>query len=122
MLDGIGAKVTASARKCADLASISANSYEAIHTKDIKESISDFDVIVNTVPSCVLDRQTLEQVRSDSVIIDLASKPGGVDFEAAKELGLNVIWALSIPGKVAPITAGKIITDTILNIIGELGV
>ena len=45
-----------------------------------------------------------------------------MDFEAAKELGLNVIWALSLPGKVAPITAGKIITDTILNIIGELGV
>ena len=70
----------------------------------------------------VLDRQTLEQARPDTVIIDLASKPGGVDFEAAKELGLNVIWALSLPGKVAPITAGKIITDTILNIIGELGV
>ena len=122
MLGGIGAHVTASARKCADIASISAYSHEPVYTKDIKSRISEFDVIFNTVPSCVLDRQTLEQVRPDTVIIDLASKPGGVDFEAAKELGLNVIWALSLPGKVAPITAGKIITDTILNIIGELGV
>ena len=47
---------------------------------------------------------------------------GGVDFEAAKEAGVKVIWALSLPGKTAPITAGKIIKDTILNILNELEV
>ena len=52
-------------------------------------------------------------------MIDLASKPGGVDFEAAKRLGVRVIWALSLPGKVAPITAGEIIKDTVLNILKE---
>ena len=42
-----------------------------------------------------------------------------MDFEAAKEAGVKVIWALSLPGKTAPITAGKIIKDTILNILNE---
>ena len=54
------------------------------------------------------------------MIIDLASRPGGVDFEAAGELGLKTIWALSLPGKVAPITAGGIIRDTVLHMVAEL--
>ena len=47
---------------------------------------------------------------------------GGVDFEAAKAFGVKVIWALSLPGKIAPVTSGAIIKDTIMNIIKELGV
>ncbi len=46
----------------------------------------------------------------------------GVDFDAAGELGVKVIWALSIPGKVAPVTAGLAIRDTVYNILMELGV
>ena len=45
-----------------------------------------------------------------------------MDFEKAKEYGVRVIWALSLPGKIAPITSGAIIKDTIMNIISELGV
>ena len=43
------------------------------------------------------------------------------DMEAAKDLGVKVIWALGLPGKVAPVTAGNIIKETICNILGELG-
>lgn len=45
----------------------------------------------------------------------------GVDFELAKQLGIKVIWALSLPGKVAPVTSGEIICDTIQNILAERG-
>ena len=61
----------------------------------------------------------LSKIHRDTLIIDLASKPGGVDFEAAKELGLHVVWALSLPGRVAPVSAGIIIKDTITNMIRE---
>ena len=74
----------------------------------------------NTIPAPVLTRPLLEQLQPECLIIDLASRPGGVDFEAAGELGLKTIWALSLPGKVAPITAGGIIRDTVLNMISEL--
>ncbi len=50
------------------------------------------------------------------------STPRGVDFDAAARLGVQVIWALSLPGKVAPVTAGRAIRDTIYNILQELGV
>lgn len=43
----------------------------------------------------------------------------GVDFETAKLLGIRVVWALSLPGKVAPVTAAQIIRDTIFNILQE---
>ncbi len=48
--------------------------------------------------------------------------PTGVDFDAAGQLGVKVIWALSLPGKVAPVTAGRAIKNTIYNILCELGV
>jgi dipicolinate synthase subunit A len=39
-----------------------------------------------------------------------------------KGIRVKAIWALSLPGKVAPITAAKFIKETVFNIIGELGV
>lgn len=67
----------------------------------------------------VLDRARLADLDEGTLVIDLASKPGGVDFEGAAQLGVKVIWALSLPGKVAPVTSGKIIRDTIYHILGE---
>ena len=53
------------------------------------------------------------------MLIDLASKPGGVDFSAAKELGIHAVQALSLPGKTAPRAAAEIIKNTIYNMMEE---
>ncbi|MBR6106431.1 MAG: hypothetical protein IKQ39_00320 [Oscillospiraceae bacterium] len=37
----------------------------------------------------------------------------GVDFEAASALGVQVIWALSLPGKMSPVSAGEIVARTV---------
>ncbi|MBE5041241.1 hypothetical protein [Ructibacterium gallinarum] len=81
-----------------------------------------FNIIFNTIPAMILDFKLLSKVQENSLIIDLASRPGGVDFETARNLGRKVIWALSLPGKVAPDTAGDIMKETIVNILEELGV
>ncbi len=120
MLAGIGADVSCSARKHSDLAWIRANGYTPVAMKDLKPQIHKFPIIFNTIPHTVFDRDMLKNMQGDVLIIDLASKPGGVDFYAAQELGIKVIWALSLPGKVAPVTAGHIIKDTVINIINEL--
>lgn len=122
MLFDLGADVTVSARKYSDLAWIETNGYHAVHNLNIGESVSEYDIIFNTAPALILHEDILKKINPDCVIIDLASKPGGVDFEKAADLGLKVIWALSLPGKVAPITSGKIIKDTVLNILEEEGV
>jgi dipicolinate synthase subunit A len=54
-----------------------------------------------------------------TLLIDLASAPGGVDIVAAKKHGLAVTHALSLPSKTAPASAGEIIAESILNIIEE---
>ena len=120
MLDGIGAEVTVAARKRKDLAMVYSYGYNNLHIGELYDNIGRFDVIFNTAPSLILDCDMLVKTRRDSLVIDLASKPGGVDFDAARRLGIKVIWALSLPGKVAPHTAGDIIGKTILNILDEL--
>lgn len=115
----LGAKVTVSARKCEDFAWIEERGQKAVHTEKLDEVLSEFDLIINTVPAQILDGNALKNVKNETLILDVASKPGGVDFEAAKKLGKKVIWALSLPGKTAPITSGKIIKETIMNILSE---
>lgn len=122
MLYGIGANVFVEARNHSDLAWIKSYGYNPIHLDELAEHLGKFDVIFNTIPSIILNMSLLEKVKKDCLIIDLASKPGGVDFEAAKQLGIKTNWALSLPGKVAPYTAANIIKSTIFNIINELGV
>ncbi len=122
MLTGIGAKVTVCVRKYKDAAEARTRGEESIFFRDLEEKIAEYDVIFNTVPSLVVGYKVLKRVRDNSLIIDLASKPGGVDFETAAQLNKKVIHALSLPGKVAPHTAGDFISETILNILEELGV
>lgn len=122
MLFGLGAETYVEARKYADLAMIEGHGYEPLPLDNLEGRIGEFDIIFNTIPAMILDSNLLKLVKKDALIVDLASKPGGVDFGSAKDVGVKVIWALSLPGKVAPITSGEIIKDTIMNIIGELGV
>ena len=118
-LKGLGARVTVSARSFRDLAWIEAYGYCAEHTDQLAGWLCSYDLIINTVPAQVLGEAALEDVSSDCLIIDLASRPGGVDFESAAALGLKVIWALSLPGKVAPLSSGQIIRDTVYHILQE---
>ena len=118
-LKGLGARVTVSARSFRDLAWIEAYGYCAEHTDQLAGWLCSYDLIINTVPAQVLGEAALEDVSPDCLIIDLASRPGGVDFESAAALGLKVIWALSLPGKVAPLSSGQIIRDTVYHILQE---
>ncbi len=122
ILTQLGAKVTVSARSLSDLAWIECLGYKAVKTSQITDTADQYDVIFNTVPSMVLGEEELSKIDENTLIIDLASVPGGVDLEVAKSLNRRVIWALSLPGKTAPITAGRIIKDTVKNILDELEV
>lgn len=119
ILCGMGADVTVTARKYSDLAWAEIYGCKGLHTSQLSEMAGDYSLIFNTVPSVLLGEEVLKMVNTETLIIDLASKPGGVDFEVARNLGLKVVWALSLPGKVAPITAGEIIASTVLNILKE---
>ena len=115
MLNGIGAEVYCEARKQQDLAWIKTYGYKPVHLKNIEKVLGQCDFIFNTIPFMILDEGKLNLVNKQSITIDLASKPGGVDFEAAKRLNLQAEWALALPGKVASKTAAKYIYETMKN-------
>lgn len=119
-LRAFGANVTVCARKPSARAKARTFGADAVDFSSLKDSMSKAHLVINTVPQLVIGRRELITAKN-ALIIDLASKPGGVDMEAAKDLGVKVIWALGLPGKVAPVTAGNIIKETICNILGELG-
>lgn len=118
MLRGIGADVTVSARKQADFAWIELYGYQPVHTDHLCER-NQYDIIFNTVPALVFTRRLLSRISADTLLIDLASAPGGIDCEAAEKLGIKVVKALSLPGKVAPKAAGEVIKNTIYNMMEE---
>jgi len=118
----LGARVSVAARKYEQLAWAQAMGFGGEHLAHLKGWLCGYDLIVNTVPARVLGREELEDVKPDCLILDLASKPGGVDLGAAGELGRTVVWALALPGKVAPVTAGAAIKSTIYNMLREAGV
>jgi dipicolinate synthase subunit A len=118
MLKSLNADVTVSARKDSDFAYISALGYKAIDTRRLR-LVKHYDIVFNTIPSLIFDESLLMNTDRNTLIIDLASLPGGVDFEAAHRFKVDAVRALSLPGKCAPKTAGEIIKTTIFNIIEE---
>lgn len=93
------------ARKSEDLAMIHALGHESISTEDLPEETGRFDIIINTVPELLLPNI---QAKPDSVIIELASKPGIT--------GANIIQARGLPGKMAPAVSGKLIAKTFIRL------
>ena len=113
MLSGIGANVYCEARKQEDIAWINAYGYTPIHLSQLDKHLEKFDFVFNTIPHLILDKEKLKLIKKECLLIDLASKPGGIDFEEAKRLNLKTNWALALPGKVAPKTAASYIFDII---------
>ncbi len=81
-----------------------------------------YDIIFNTVPAWLFDREFLERVDKKVLLIELASAPGGVDICAARELSSNVLWASSLPGKYAPKSAGYLIGECVSDTLIAEGV
>lgn len=120
ILVSMGADVTVCARKKSDIAWAEIFGCKGRDFSLLNEK-SDFKIIFNTVPTEIFTKEKLSLLNPSALIIDLASKPGGVDFESASMMGIKTIWALSLPGKVAPVTSGEIIARTIKNILTERG-
>ena len=115
----LSAIVTCAARKISDLAWIQAYGFRSLDINDMLYDLKDFDIIINTVPQTIINERELKHMNSDVLLIDLASAPGGIDSKAAVNMGLKFVWALALPGKVAPSSSAKFIKETIYNILEE---
>ena len=119
-LKGLGANIYCMARKEKDLTWIKILGYSDICIDNLENNLDNKDIKFNTVPSIILDDNKLKVLREKSPkcpIIELASKPGGVDLIKAKEYGTKIINAQGLPGKVAPYSAADYIKEALEKIL-----
>lgn len=113
----VGAKVSLCSRNEQEIKSALAQGYDMRRYSGFTRVIPRSDIIINTVPSLILTDEALSHVGRNAIIIDLASKPGGVDFAAAGVRNIPVYHCLGLPGKCAPITAGEILAEGIMALL-----
>lgn len=118
-LKALGANTFAVTRDGAAIARGKDLGIEMLTYDSVKTYLPDMDIIFNTVPALVIDKESIALLKEAALIIDLASSPGGTYFSAARERGIKAILAPGLPGKTAPVTAGKILADLIPDLINS---
>lgn len=115
----LGAKVDVFARRSearawAKVMGASAHDFDALETE-----IAAYDCIFNTVPENIISARALARIKRGAPIIELASSPGGADAAEAEKAGVHLVPAGGLPGKIMPKAAGKIIYETVREMIEE---
>ncbi len=116
-LKALGANVTVIARDPAMLARAIEMGVKAESMGGLEAAMQQADIAFNTIPYLVLTASVLRTTPVSCVIIDIASKPGGTDFRFAERRHMKAILTPSLPGIVAPKTAGRIIGNTVSRIL-----
>lgn len=116
-LQGLSAHVTCAARKQEDMAWINAYGYNSININEMGKELEQFDIIFNTVPHLILTKEKLKYLNKKCLLIELASKPGGIDRKEAEKNNIKIVEALALPGKVAPTTTAKFMKEIVYELI-----
>lgn len=105
-LGALGARVHVAARNPVQRAAAYAAGAEPHELSDLAAVLPDMDVVIASVPARVIGRDLLERLPAHALLVDLAAPPGGIDREAAQQLGLKFVWARGL-GARAPVTVGR---------------
>lgn len=119
LMQRVGADVTVAARSSRDFAICEAEGLKSCTYSHLRRILPEALLVYNTVPALIFGRELLDCMNQEALLIDLASMPGGTDFEYAAKRRIRTIHALSLPGKVAPAGAAQIIQKVIYNILHE---
>lgn len=112
-LKGMFCSVTVCTNAPVEAARASIVADDCIRLKDLPDYAGNFDFIFNTIPALILTNDILRHMKHTVLIIDIASAPGGVDFAAAKRLGITAAHCLGLPGKYAPAASAHILREII---------
>jgi len=120
LLDAMHAQTTVVARNHAQLARAEAMGLHTIHISELGNCLQQPNVIFNTIPAPVITVDILTRLTPTTLIIDLASAPGGTNFTAAQRLGIEALLAPGLPGKVAPRTAGLLLARVVPRVLLQM--
>ena len=116
----LGSKVKVGARKPEHIARITEMGLSPFHLDELSNYVSDTDILINTIPHLIVTAKVIAKMPVQTLIIDLASKPGGTDFRYAEKRGIKALLAPSLPGIVAPKTAGTILANVLSNLLEKV--
>lgn len=122
-LHAMGARISVACRKRGDLKWAEICGFTAVDITDkgaFGNAASRADVIFNTVPSELFGGEEISVIKQGAIYIELASADG-IDVKEAEKHRIEIITARGLPGKTAPVTAGRIIAEAIENILAERG-
>lgn len=114
-----GQTVTVAARSGEKRTLARCRGFAAVAAADMDEALREADFVFNTAPAPILTEERLTLLKRDALVLDLASAPGGTDFEAAGRLGKRAILAPGLPGKTSPLSAARAIKDAVFELIVE---
>ncbi|MBQ5824571.1 MAG: hypothetical protein IIW48_07150 [Clostridia bacterium] len=116
-LVALGSQVTVAARSERDRTAALCDGCKAISLYNISGVIGEMDFVANTVPATVIDKSCIAVLKKSCVMVEVASAPYGIDFDAADEYGIKVIKVPSLPGRISPASAGEAIAKAVLSIV-----
>ncbi|MCM3689862.1 dipicolinic acid synthetase subunit A [Neobacillus niacini] len=115
----LGAKIKVGARKTEHIARITEMALTPFHLNEIEQQVKDTDILINTIPLLIVTASVISKLPAHTLIIDLASKPGGTDFRYAEKRGIKALLAPGLPGIVAPKTAGQILANVLAQLLQD---
>ncbi len=118
-LKGMNCHVYAAANPLEERARAALVADEAGSLKQFASFAGKFDFVFNTVPAPVMGQEILEKIKPSAVIVDIASAPGGVDYEAAEKRGLCAVLCPGLPGKYAPASSAEAMKKVIERFLKE---
>lgn len=119
----LGANVTVSIIEENDKLYLDSNRIKNFYSTDTNRLISEIgknDIIINTVPSVIVNDDLVKYVNRNAYILDISSHPHGINQEVLDEFFIKNKLYLGIPGKVAPKTSGKILSKKINEVMGDV--
>lgn len=118
-LKALDAQVTICCRSVEARGWAEAFGLRGISFTQLEQEISDFEYIYNTVPAVVLQGEVLKKIRKDALVLELASKSGGIDREAAQVEEIRIVQCPGLPGKYAAKVSGEKLAGFVMETIGK---
>lgn len=118
-LKALGARVWVVARRQAQRQLAVHDGIPALPIDRLVSVVPDMDAVLNTIPAVVLGREQLAHVSMQTVLLELASPPYGIDLPAAAQLSLQAEVLPGLPAQYAPHSAARALVKTILKRVRE---
>lgn len=80
-----------------------------------RDFLGNFDIVVNTVPELIINSEIIERFSNNTMFIEVASKPYGIDKKYCEVNNKKYLLASGIPSWYSTTTSSNNIYDMIIN-------